>query len=298
MSRPQGAKHGLMAVFGDTLRQARAYKGATLKEAEQATRINRHHLAALEEEQFDGLPALIYQRGIVRNYAAYLELDPNKLMSMFEEARGASPDESSVVMSLKPLDMPSHWAPNFAIIAFLVVMSAIVFAWLYSAYFAPAEVASTPTEFIATVTPVQKDALYIPSPTVAPPTRTPTATPKPTAAVPTATWTSAPIQSSSTQPGATVAQPTVADVVQPPTEQPTATASGFYAFKFQALGDVTLTVVADGQVVFDGALASGDSTSFFSGDKFQISTSDPSLTGIVKRDGSTFTMGDKVFELP
>ena len=72
-----------MAVFGDTLRQARAYKGVTLKEAEQATRINRHHLAALEDENFAVLPPLIYQRGIIRNYANYLELDPGKLLALF-----------------------------------------------------------------------------------------------------------------------------------------------------------------------------------------------------------------------
>ncbi len=64
----------------------------------------------------------------------------------------------------QPLDMPNHWAPNFAIIAFLVVMSAIVFAWMYSAYFAPEEAQSTPTEVIPTVTPVDSDTLFLPSP--------------------------------------------------------------------------------------------------------------------------------------
>jgi cytoskeletal protein RodZ len=156
-----------MAVFGDTLRQARAYKGVTLKEAEQATRINRHHLAALEDENFGVLPPLIYQRGIVRNYAAYLDLDPGKLLSMFEEARGGE-STAELVAAVKPLDMPSHWAPNFAIIAFLVVMSAIVFAWVYSASFAqnnaPATVASRP---LPTVTTVASNPLIadLPSPT-------------------------------------------------------------------------------------------------------------------------------------
>jgi uncharacterized protein len=36
-----------------------------------------------------------------------------------------------------PAEVPSHWAPNFAIIAFMVIMSAVIFAWMYSAYFAP-----------------------------------------------------------------------------------------------------------------------------------------------------------------
>ena len=82
-----------MGVFGDTLRQARAHKGVTLREAEVATRINRHWLLALEEEHFDQLPALIYQRGIVRNYATYLNLDPAKLLQMRCEPLRVEQDE-------------------------------------------------------------------------------------------------------------------------------------------------------------------------------------------------------------
>ena len=142
-----------MAVFGETLRQARAYKGVTLKEAEQATRINRHHLAALEDENFAALPPLIYQRGIVRNYASFLDLDPNKVLTMFEDAHGTAISSSTSPVAVKPLEMPNHFTPNFAIIAFLVVLSAIVFAWVYSVYRGPSEVLPTPT-MQTTVTPI------------------------------------------------------------------------------------------------------------------------------------------------
>ena len=127
-----------MANFGETLKQARAHKGVTLKEAEQATRINRNHLAALEDENYAALPPLIYQRGIVRNYAMYLGLDPSRLLSSFEEARGGDDARPAPgVEAVPPVNMPSHWAPNFAIIAFSVVLSAIVFAWFYSAFVQP-----------------------------------------------------------------------------------------------------------------------------------------------------------------
>src|SRR6476646_4920478 len=160
-----------MAMFGDTLRQARAHKGVTLKEAEQATRINRHHLAALEDENCTALPPLIYQRGIVRNFAVYLDLDPSKLLAMFEEAHGTTPpNDGDTVTAMRPLDMPSHWAPNFAIIAFAVVLSAIVFAWVYSAYVAPGDASPTATQIVATVTPFANDVAL---PTEAPSTKTP-----------------------------------------------------------------------------------------------------------------------------
>ena len=146
LSEGEGASSTPMSVFGETLKQARSSKGVTVKEAEQATRINRLHLAALEEENFSALPPLIYQRGIVRNYATYLDLDPAKLIGMFDEARGGAIAPISIVPSAPPVDMPRQWVPNFAVLAFLVVMSAVVFTWFYSAYFAPGgtEPTSTP----------------------------------------------------------------------------------------------------------------------------------------------------------
>ncbi len=162
-----------MSVFGDTLRQARVSKGVTLREAEQATRINRHHLSALEEEDFAVLPPLIYQRGIVRNYSAYLDLDPGKSLAMFEEARGGD-SAAELVAAVKPLEMPRHWSPNFAIIAFMVVMGAVIFAWVYSISFSQEPVASTVPPAVPTVTPIPDDRLALPSPTAIP---TATATP-------------------------------------------------------------------------------------------------------------------------
>src|SRR3954466_13998798 len=156
-----------MSVFGDTLRQARVSKGVTLKEAEQATRINRHHLSALEDEDFAVLPPLIYQRGIVRNYSAYLDLDPGKSLFMFEEARGGDAT-ADLVAAVRPLDMPRHWSPNFAIIAFMVVMGAVIFAWVYAISFSQEPVSGTVPPAVDGVTPIPDDRLVLPSPTANP----------------------------------------------------------------------------------------------------------------------------------
>src|SRR5687767_15944293 len=108
-----------MGVFGDTLRQARAHKGVTLREAEAATRINRHWLLALEQEHFDQLPAPIYQRGIVRNYATYLTLDQVRLLQLFAYVRGDGPgDEPAILSQPTTLATSGSFVPNFAVIAF------------------------------------------------------------------------------------------------------------------------------------------------------------------------------------
>jgi cytoskeleton protein RodZ len=131
--------------FGRFLRQAREYKGASLRDVERKTRIPRRHLLALENEQYDQLPPLIYARGIVRNYAQYLGLDPVDALSRFQQSHGQRSGGFQVVPAVKTTEVPSHWAPNFAIIAFMVIMSAVIFAWMYSAYFAPPD-NSAPTE--------------------------------------------------------------------------------------------------------------------------------------------------------
>ncbi len=296
-----------MAGFGETLHQARAHMGVTLKEAEQATRINRHNLAALEAENFSELPPLIYQRGAVRTYATYLQLDPGKLLAMFEEAHGDTGSTRQVVEPIPPIDMPSHWAPNFAIISFALVLGAIVFTWVYSAFVAPPDSDSTPTIVVPTATPFDED---IPIPTRAP-TQVPP-TPVPTEA-PTVTQSSgAGVRETSSEDGqsaderrggdnqrlGTDPEPTEASqavveetAVSEVTPSSTFDESELTSIMVSASEPIYVTITADGAVVFDGNLATGQSTGHFAGNTFQISTSWGEKTLITNACGVEFLMG-------
>jgi hypothetical protein len=61
--------------IGYSLRAARERQGIGLPEAELATKIRVKYIRALEEEDFDALPADTYARGFLRTYADYLGLD-------------------------------------------------------------------------------------------------------------------------------------------------------------------------------------------------------------------------------
>ena len=318
-----------MAGFGETLRQARALKSVTLKEAEQSTRINRHHLAALEDENFEALPPLIYQRGIVRNYSVYLDLDPGKMLSLFEEAHGtiSGPVAAGGVMAVPPIDMPSHWAPNFAIIAFSVVLSAIVFAWVYSAYVAPSSDVTTATLVVPTMTPINSD-IAIPTDPAPTATQVPTQAPAPTATAivtnpaatipgrgdnqraqasaqttaespPTATDAAQTAQIEAA-PTATTVETTVAASDDTATRNKerlaAANASGAKVggILITAKSDITLTVTVDGTVEFDGQLAAGESTSEFVGSNYEITTSSGKNTAFTNACGDVFEMGYEV----
>jgi cytoskeleton protein RodZ len=130
-----------MSDLGDLLRRARAYKGVTLRDAERSTRISRRYLAALEAHDFDQLPPLAYSRGIVRNYAQYLGLDPAVVLNLYESAAHQTDEREQieVVPAVQPIHIQGHWAPNFAIITFMLVISAVIFTWVYSAYLQPSE---------------------------------------------------------------------------------------------------------------------------------------------------------------
>jgi helix-turn-helix protein len=61
--------------IGNSLREARLRQGLDFPEIEQGTKIRAKYLRALEDEQFDVLPAQTYVKGFLRSYAEYLGLD-------------------------------------------------------------------------------------------------------------------------------------------------------------------------------------------------------------------------------
>jgi len=69
-----------VAGIGETLRSSRERRGITVEQVAQDTRISLRFIEALEDEQFDELPAPVYVRGFLRSYANYLKLDPQPLL--------------------------------------------------------------------------------------------------------------------------------------------------------------------------------------------------------------------------
>jgi cytoskeletal protein RodZ len=308
-----------MAGFGETLYQARANMGVTLKEAEQATRISRHHLAALEEENFSALPPLIYQRGIVRNYANYLRLDPGKLLVMFEEAQGSGAESSRTSLDQRPpVNMPGHWTPNFAVISFAVVLSAIVFAWVYSAFVAQPDTISMPTEPVPTATPFESD-IPVPTkaPTQIPPTPEPTVEPTANATTDTGSLQSGGIEPrggdnvrdetadgqatqdpSQSQRSGDNALSATEEPAQTPTLVPTSAIdeADLTSINISATADIWVTVWADDQVVFDGNLGTGQSTGHLVGNTFRVYTSIGGQTVFTNACGVEYLMGYETTE--
>jgi len=68
---------------GKTLKQVRERMGVELQAVSKETKINIKILEWIEEEAFEKLPALVYLKGFLKNYAQSLGLDPQKVMEEY-----------------------------------------------------------------------------------------------------------------------------------------------------------------------------------------------------------------------
>jgi flagellar biosynthesis protein FlhG len=64
---------------GALLRQIRRYQRVQLRDVAQTTKIGMNYLKAIEEDDYGALPALVYARGFIGEYAKYLKLDPQQV---------------------------------------------------------------------------------------------------------------------------------------------------------------------------------------------------------------------------
>lgn len=72
-------------TLGSFLKRHRQSQGKELDEIAEKTRIHASSLRAIEEDNPKALPAEVFARGFVKNYAQYLGLDPNEALAWYIE---------------------------------------------------------------------------------------------------------------------------------------------------------------------------------------------------------------------
>jgi cytoskeletal protein RodZ len=86
-SQPQAAPpHSELASFGEELRREREIRGISLKEIADATKISKRFLEAIERNDHRTLPAPVFTRGFVREYAKYLGLNVDEIVNRYNYA--------------------------------------------------------------------------------------------------------------------------------------------------------------------------------------------------------------------
>ncbi|MGH2406648.1 MAG: helix-turn-helix domain-containing protein [Candidatus Limnocylindrales bacterium] len=91
--------------LGELLLAARERKGVDLYRAERDTKIRAKFLAALEHGEFRDLPGAVYTKGFLRNYAIYLGLDPEAVLTRWKSEVGETRRQEATIV-VPRLDAP------------------------------------------------------------------------------------------------------------------------------------------------------------------------------------------------
>lgn len=82
----EGLKRGgpaARASLGEWLRTQREARGVSLGEIVESTKISLRYLEAIEQDRYDALPAPIFVRGFLREYARVVGLDSDEVVNLY-----------------------------------------------------------------------------------------------------------------------------------------------------------------------------------------------------------------------
>ncbi|MGI6576390.1 MAG: helix-turn-helix domain-containing protein [bacterium] len=117
--------------IGQLLKQAREEQGYTLRDVEEETKIRIRYIQALEEEDFASLPGQVYVKGFLRSYAKFLGISGDKLINMFNTLKGEEKKQekkSEEKITIKAKEKP---LPLLAILRGIVIIALLAVAISY-----------------------------------------------------------------------------------------------------------------------------------------------------------------------
>ncbi len=79
--------------FGQWLRRQREVREIGLREIAETSKISLRYLEALEQDRFELLPAPVFAKGFLREYAKFVGLDPDEVVNYFISALPGDPRE-------------------------------------------------------------------------------------------------------------------------------------------------------------------------------------------------------------
>jgi len=127
-----------MFEIGSSLREARARQGLDFNEMEMRTKVRAKYLRALEEEQFETLPAHTYIKGFLRTYAEALGLDGQMYVDEYN-SRFVAGEEETPLRTRRVSPAARHRRRErreshvvlFALMAIGVVTALVIAAWKF-----------------------------------------------------------------------------------------------------------------------------------------------------------------------
>lgn len=143
--------------FGAWLRRQREVREISLREIATTSKISIRYLEALEQDRFEVLPAPLFAKGFLREYAKFVGLDPDEVVNYY---LSALPEEES--------ETPPQWAsertrrrvsPATILALLLLLLLSVLIVWFVS--FRSERSAEAPPSIAAPVPGQQPVALEV-----------------------------------------------------------------------------------------------------------------------------------------
>jgi len=129
-----------MLTVGHILKKERLSQNLTLKDAEANTRIRERYLNAVETEDWSQFSSRVYIAGIIKSYASYLDIDPEKAMAYFRRDYDKK-EKMTFKKRLPSLQiLPETHKLLIIILGCIFVLFASYFAFQFKQFLSPPEI--------------------------------------------------------------------------------------------------------------------------------------------------------------
>jgi cytoskeletal protein RodZ len=135
-----------MGEFGKDLRREREARGVALEAIAHGTKVSGRYLHALEQGAFTELPGGVFNKGIVRAYVRFLDLDEAVWIERYEAcpgAAGAAADWSAFAQNVRRNRIQSRrrntrrWLGVVAMVVGLLGLGWAVWKYMVQPYLEP-----------------------------------------------------------------------------------------------------------------------------------------------------------------
>jgi cytoskeleton protein RodZ len=113
--------------FGAWLRRQREAREINLRDIAERTKISLRYLEAMEQDRFDVLPAPVFAKGFLREYARYVGLSPDEVVNHYLSVHPPFPGEERKEQARQGRRSPANWTSVvvLGLIALLLALLAL-----------------------------------------------------------------------------------------------------------------------------------------------------------------------------
>jgi cytoskeletal protein RodZ len=113
--------------FGAWLRRQREMRDISLREIAESSKISLRYLEALEGDRFDVLPAPVFAKGFLREYAKFVGLSPDEVVNYYLVAQqGSTPPEEAAPAAPQPRGLVADWTYGLLLALGVCVLLGVV----------------------------------------------------------------------------------------------------------------------------------------------------------------------------